>query len=275
MEKIYEAIDSITKRLSNPFLVSFAISWLVANWKAVLVAMSDDHYTVKIAYLDQTLYATATNPNLRLIWIPLIASGTYVVVLPLLATFGTVVNGLYDNLNEVAKAFVLKTRVLTLKQSRELQANIEVMLNKVTEDRDRLATARIDSSNKAGISASSLLLASQPLLLIALPIEAELWTGPIEKMPEDRTVGSLIQDDFAKHHGVPKAWLKVFEPNEKMNSFSLQRAAKLYELSEQETLERLLRLSAIGLVNFQWVDDQFRFELSGRKWGDLLQGRRA
>lgn len=276
MDKVYEVIDSITKRLGNPFLVSFALSWLVSNWKAVLVAMSTDHYLVKIAYLEKVLYGPDTNPQMRLFWIPLLAAGVYVFILPLAATIATAVGGLYDNLNEWVKSKVLRLRVLTLKQSQTLQAEMEATFNKLSDENQLLSTARIDSTKKAGETATQVLNLTLGSVFEFLKKDAPGWTD-VEKMPSTRTLGNQDQDrdNFAKEWGVPKQWLKIFDPTENLQSFSVQRAAKVYDIDEVKTMKILFNLIAIGLIQQEWVDDQFRFKLAGGTWGNLLNGRPA
>lgn len=275
MEKLYEILDSVTKRLSNPFLVSFAISWAVTNWKAILVGLNDEHYKAKFAYLETVLYAPDTNPAWRIILIPLIASGFYVFLMPLMTTLATITSGLYDSLNEYAKAIVLRTRVLTLQQSRQLREDFQAVFNKLSEENHTAATSRLDLSRKAGENTRSLLNAALPLMLKGLAQEATTWVGDVIKMPDGRDVGNDEQNTFAKTVGVPSSWIRIFEQPGASGQISAERAALVYSVDEREAFARLLRLAALGLVFHTWVDDQIRFELSGSSWGALLNGRHA
>ena len=275
MEKLYEILDSVTKRLSNPFLVSFAISWAATNWKAILVGLSDEHYKVKFSYLETVLYAPDTNPIWRLILIPLIASGVYVFLMPLMTTLATITSGLYDSLNEYTKAQVLRTRVLTLQQSRELREDFQAVFNKLSAENHTAATSRLDLSRKAGENTKALLNEALPLMFKGLAQEATTWGGEMVKMPDARAVGNDEQNTFAKTVGIPLSWVRIFEPPGAAGPFSTERAALVYSVDEPEALARLLRLAALGLVYHVWVDDQIRFELSGSSWGALLNGRPA
>ncbi|TNC78267.1 hypothetical protein FHI69_02935 [Janthinobacterium lividum] len=275
MEKLYEILDSVTKRLSNPFLVSFAISWAATNWKAILVGLNDEHYKVKFAYLETVLYAPDTNPIWRLILIPLIASGVYVFLMPAMTTLATVTSGLYDSLNEYTKAKVLRTRVLTLQQSRQLREDFQAVFNKLSQENHTAATSRLELSKRAGENTKSILNESLPLMLKGLTQEAASWGGETVKMPDTRVVGNDEQNAFAKTVGIPLSWVRIFEPPGAAGPFSVERAALVYSVDEPEALARLLRLAALGLVFPTWVDDQIRFELSGSSWGGLLNGRGA
>ena len=275
MEKIYEVLDSITKRLGNPFLLSFGLSWLVSNWKAVVVIASNDTYEKKFNFLE-CLYAVETEPIWRLLWWPLIASAVYVFFIPLLGAIATGTSALYDNLNEFIRTKALRLRVLSLADSQALEARLQETINKLKNEADAASMAYVGRHTAASDDINRAVVRLVPMVFAHLRQEEPTWPQPREIMPASRsTSGVPEQEDFLRQFGLPKQWLEIFNPVHKMQSLSVKRAALIYQIEEDEAMDWLLRLTAAGMLRITWVDRQYMFDLYGGNWGAALNGRPA
>lgn len=275
MEKIYEALDSITKRLGNPFLLSFCISWLVSNWKAVLIVVSSDDYLKKFNSIE-LLYAPDSNPDWRLVWWPLIAAFCYVIVMPLFGTLATGVGVAYDSLNDYVRSKLLRLRMLSLADSQALQDRLQATISTLVNENDSLSASRIGMNTKAGEVINSTINKLLSLTLSDLRKEAPNWPEPRTRLAAHRSVGGTAeQEAIIEEYGLPEHWLEIFKPENNFDTFSAKRAAILYEINEGEAMDRLLRLAALNMLRINWVDTQFIFSLYGGRWGALLNGRPA
>lgn len=273
MEKVYEVLDSITKRLGNPFLISFALSWLITNWKIVLVILSSDAYTTKFKFIE-SLYCAGTDPWWRLAWWPLIAASIYVFFIPFLATIATGTSALYDNLNELVRAKALKLRVLTLDDSRALEARLQETVDTFKAQSDAQAIARLAERNAATSSFNALFHKIIPLTFSQVQKEAGTWPEPRQKLPPGRRInGPTDQDELLREIGLPSEWLEIFKPEHEVHSLSVKRAAAIYRVEEDIALDWLLRLTSLGMTNISWAGQQLMFTLSDIDWAASLRGR--
>ncbi len=72
--------DSYKERLKNPLLSSFLFSWLIVNWKVVLVIVFSE-----ISVLDRIRVVDSEYSEMKyLLWLPICASMFYVILLPYL-----------------------------------------------------------------------------------------------------------------------------------------------------------------------------------------------
>jgi len=84
MKELYKAlIATSTDRLKNPFIGSFFISWILFNWRPIfLLVFSDKNIEEKILVIDKD-YTLIWS----FLWLPLIFSVFYLLVLPYLTWF--------------------------------------------------------------------------------------------------------------------------------------------------------------------------------------------
>src|SRR5690606_35293488 len=81
-------VEPINARLSNPLIGSFAISFILLNWKPILFLIFDSHSMLeKFSTIDQQFYGNGLWSWCMYLFIPLAISVAYVLLLPRLENF--------------------------------------------------------------------------------------------------------------------------------------------------------------------------------------------
>ncbi|NGZ86416.1 hypothetical protein [Duganella aceris] len=274
MEKFSEFVDAVTARISNPLFTSFVISWLITNYKAVLVVISKEHYSNKISFLETTLYGPDTAPLLRLIGYPLIGALLYSFVLPVLSILTTAATGYFENKHESAKAWAQNKRRFTLEQSNALRRQVSDSLSKQIDELQVSATAIIDSNKRASDSVEPFLAKLPAAMLYQLEQEAQSWNEDVVRPDHVRdTHGPYpLEPEFWWTHGVPKRWLKLQDPSNAISTLNLHTTSRLFGLNESDTMDILARLLALQLVTYRWVDNQIIYGPVHHRWTQSIFG---
>lgn len=275
MEKIYEILDSIQKRLSNPILFSFLISWLIINYKLIIVIFNDEHYIKKFDYIYTQLYTETSHPSIRLFWLPLLAVVIYVCVIPAISLLESYISGRYNNKSNEIRNKLLKKSVLTSEQADILRRESAALIEKYQRDAEDAKKFRIDSSKSMNTTIQKIFKTISPSILKQLPSETGSWANPIRMEPTKTLNGTPEQEEFALQYGIPEKWASLLYPNNLSGNITTRSAAKILELEDVAIYAILLKLTAIGILMPMWVDDQLEFTMQGGSWAALLNGRPA
>ena len=128
---IKKILETSKDRLKNPLVGSFILSWLVFNWKGVLVVLfSSKSIEDRISYVAKEDYSI-----LLLLWLPLLMALFYVVILPYLSL---VIEKLNVYAKRIRKETVFKENLEKITQNIELKKK-ELRLEKAKIDYEKLA----------------------------------------------------------------------------------------------------------------------------------------
>lgn len=82
-QKTHDFFKDIKDRLSNPFFISFIISWLIYNWPIVITVVLYNSYALKAdGYVSFYDMINQSQNTCRMIWYPLISGIAYCVIYP-------------------------------------------------------------------------------------------------------------------------------------------------------------------------------------------------
>ncbi|CAN7384066.1 hypothetical protein [Duganella sp. LjRoot269] len=272
MEKLYEILDSISKRVSNPLLLSFGISWLVTNYKVIVVFLSNDGYAKKFFYSEYVLYPQDGSPSIKLFWIPLAAALVYLGILPIISLGTTWLNATFENWHERLRLRILKKAVWSDDRADAFKKDTAALVKKLEKDLQEANTGKLESSLHTSAALNKIFKNFLPLILKTLPEEAAKWE-PIRRPSNQTALNVQAQDDFIVKYGIPAAWESIFKPPADPQLINVLSAARSINKTEDETLQILFKLSAMGMLDPQWVDNTITFTIAGGSWGDLLNGR--
>ena len=100
MDTLKELLQSLTthlrERVSNPLYGAFIISWIVFNFRLLMVLVGDGGFREKIEFIDFALYPTAELTLQRGFVYPLLVASTFVVIAPLVRRWVAVFTGERD-----------------------------------------------------------------------------------------------------------------------------------------------------------------------------------
>lgn len=270
MEKLYEMFDAISKRLSNPILISFAISWLAINYKAILVVLQNEHYKTKFSYLEGTLYAATSNPDWRLWQLPAIAASTYVLLSPLLSLAATAITGWYEVLNEKIRMHVMNIKPLDRDQAAQLKRELAGKIIEASELKQEALTSSLDSAQKFGNSMNLFGDCVLPMVFKSIQEESMHWTGELVQLNGMMLDATDEQRAFNSSRGIPRDWLVGLDQWHPNSVQSARSFALLAQVSEKEALLRLVKLTAIGMLTKSWSNDNLQFSWAKTVWPQQL-----
>lgn len=94
MDTLREVLDSlkvhVRDRVSNPLYGAFLVSWVVFNYRLLLVLIGEGTWRDKITFIDLTLYPTAEFSFQRGLVFPLLTSAIFVILAPFIRRWVTV-----------------------------------------------------------------------------------------------------------------------------------------------------------------------------------------
>lgn len=275
MQTVREIWESLVDRVRNPILTGFALSWVVLNYKLVLVLLADEHYTKKFEYIERVLYADFTESSWQLVIAPALFSAVYVFVLPGVALLSTWAGSTYERLHSNVRTSALRELTITSKQRDEIRREAAYMVEKAHKEAQDAIAARIDTSRSTRENVVKLFSALMPTLFDSLQI-APNWKGPIKKPEHGRSVaGTPEQNEFLKIHGIPEKWAELFSVMRSDDStrINAKEAAKRLNVTEDEALGILAGLCALAMLDIDWVDNAPYFSMRESSWVALLNGR--
>jgi len=74
--------DYMKDRTANPLFVSFAVAWLIANWRVVVVLLSADDVATKFRLFETEVWAAFPKYGFHSFWLPLLIAVLYTFVWP-------------------------------------------------------------------------------------------------------------------------------------------------------------------------------------------------
>ena len=94
METLRELLDSlkihVRDRVANPLYVAFVISWIVYNYRFLMVMVGEGTWREKIAFIDSTLYPSPEHTFHRGFVYPLLTAVLFIVLAPFVRRWVTV-----------------------------------------------------------------------------------------------------------------------------------------------------------------------------------------
>jgi hypothetical protein len=137
-EFIKSAKQTLEERLSSPFLSSFAISWVLWNYKFLVILFSDAGVSETFKLIDTVAFPTCWTIFTRGTLFPLVSALIYVFVYPFQAKF--IYEFTLNRQREInqAKRNIEGETPLTLEQSKELRAEFVRMESEHQQVIDRL-----------------------------------------------------------------------------------------------------------------------------------------
>ncbi|TGM10686.1 hypothetical protein EHQ81_18845 [Leptospira selangorensis] len=124
IEKLVNNIyDFLKERLSSPFLVSLLFSWLIINWKIVVILFGTDaqmNPSQRITFIEKNYVNSCFN-----YWYPLISASAYTVVYPFISLGISLLWSKIDFEKKRLLNKIYRNRLLTLEESLELRDRIE------------------------------------------------------------------------------------------------------------------------------------------------------
>lgn len=276
MESLEEIRDSLRERFKNPIFYSFAISWLVINYKIIVVLLSDEKFGIKFEYIEKYLRPNdeSSYDLNKLLYFPFISAAIYVFLLPLLSLLSTWAHGTYEHWHSNIRAYVLRKSRLTKEQRDALEIEVANLINKLRMEAAHTKKSQADAEALLRSFTEEIFSISKEAVFFKLQHEAINWASDSVKPLHDRTIkGSTEQVEFVKNFGIPKHWAKVFEIIDSSRSASTKKIATELELDNTETLNILIRLSALNMLKPNWLEHELHFELIESSWVAFLHGR--
>lgn len=267
MDKLSEIWDAVTKRLSNPLLGSFAITWSLYNYKFLIVLFSSEDYQKKFSYIENVLYAPTTNPYNYLLFYPLIIASLFVFVAPVISVATTFVGTWWEVQQNSWKNKALSNSLISKEQAAEIRRiSIETIRQKDTEI-ETLNQALNEASTKANGQFNTFFDAQKQMTLKALRYEYEsIHLTQCIKMPEIRLHENDDMYLFGLEIGLPKRWIAALKNIQANEIIDVPSGMLRFELSHEEISEMLLGLKALGLISLSWVNNRMTFKLTSHVW---------
>ena len=132
MESLKEIWASLRERYNHPLLYSFAISWLVLNYKAIVVLISNENFVDKFEYIEKNLYPITASPLNSLLYFPLLSSLIYVFILPGISFATTWAEAMYERGHSAIRASVQRKNRLTKEQRDVLEVKVADLVSTIT-----------------------------------------------------------------------------------------------------------------------------------------------
>ncbi len=261
MNSIKEIWQSVIDRFKHPLLHSFGVSWLIVNYKFVVVIFSNGEYVKKLDYIEKTLYPETSSSFCNLLWLPLLGAVFYVFILPLISLVSTWSTNTYERWHNDVKAKALRKSILTKEQREE--------------------NNRIRSKSDISMSECIKMLfeTTQPAIIDQLweIAEASKPDDDYIKPPPNRTINptSPKQHEFVTQFGIPKLYGKLIGEIGQGRKINAKEASKRLKISEATALNGLISLSALSMLKPIWENSSLTFELVESSWAALLNNRPA
>lgn len=276
MDALKHAWEAIVERFRNPILFAFAVTWAIANYKLIVVLASSAPFLEKITYIDAVLYPPSESHFSQLILIPAAGALIYVFVFPAISLLSTWATSTYERFHSDIKIAVLRKATLTVEQRDTLEREVSELVNKLQKETQEAKAARLDAARSTQENAAKLFASIQRAVFEGLKSSAAAWPKDCVKPQHGRTVGgSPEQEAFVNTHGIPPLWAKVVEEMRDGKPINAEEVSRRLSIPVVESMDALLGLSALAILNFVWIDDGPFFTVGGGSWPALLNGRPA
>lgn len=276
MDALKQAWEAIGERFRNPILFAFAVTWAIANYKLLVVLTSSAPFLEKITYIDKVLYPPSESRVSQLIFLPAAGALLYVFVFPAISLLSTWATSTYERLHSDIKIAALRKATLTVEQRDTLERELSELVNKLQKENQEAKTARLDAARSTQENAAKLFFSVQTVVLEGLKGRAAAWPKDCVKPEPGRTVGGTPeQEAFVLAHGIPPLWAKIVLEMRDGKPINAEEVSKRIGISVAESMDALLGLSVLAILNFSWIDDGPFFTVGGGSWAALLNGRPA
>ena len=276
MDALKQAWEATVERFRNPILFAFAFTWAISNYKLLVVLTSSAPFLEKITYIDTVLYPPTESQLSQLILVPTVGALFYVFIFPAISLLSTWATSTYERIHSDIKIAALRKATLTAEQRDTLEREISELVNKAQKEVQEAKSARLDAARSTQENVAKLFLSIQKAVFEGLKANAATWPDDYIKPQHGRTVnGSPEQEAFVAKHGIPPLWAKVVLEMHDGKPINAEEASKRLAISIAESMDALLGLSALAILNFSWIDDGPFFTLGGGSWAALLNGRPA
>lgn len=273
MESLKEIWASLRERYNHPLLYSFAISWLVLNYKAIVVLISNEKFVDKFEYIEQHLYPITASPLNNLLYFPLASSLIYVFVLPVISLASTWAEAMYERWHSTIRALVQRKYRLTKEQRDVLEVKVVELVTTTTREADLAKKSKMEAEASMQNYVEKIFFSLQPVIFFKLQQEAQGWGLDTEKLSTSYPhTGTAEQIEFVDNFGIPKQWAKVLKVG-LATSISLTQTANKLDLDEKQTLNILFRLSALNMLKPTWSDNELHFSTVKSTYVYALNGQ--
>ncbi|WP_341839490.1 hypothetical protein [Chitinophaga caseinilytica] len=123
----------ITDRARNPLFGSFLVSWLLVNWRVLIVWGSDTETYLAEANVKNFIKYVEATPYFQLIWLPLIMAVSYQLITPLVKMLHTWLNEYFRTITSQTSAKISKGAWISVKHYQELEAEYHSYIQQMKE----------------------------------------------------------------------------------------------------------------------------------------------
>lgn len=130
----------LQERASSPLIGSFVLSWLVWNYRLIMVLLSDQPVAGRFQYIDTALYGHGWSAAFQLFLGPLLCALTYIFLYPVITKW---INGYwFRKQNELKKQRdeIEGARLLTVEESQAVMRDAYRVRREALEEIQRLST---------------------------------------------------------------------------------------------------------------------------------------
>lgn len=271
MDSLKEIWSSLGERFKNPLLYSFVVSWIITNYKIVVVLSSNAVYSEKFDYID-SIYPPGVPTWYRMFFIPALCAILYVFVLPGISLLSTWAASHYEGWHSTIRSTIMRKARLTLEERDVLERRVSELnsdLRVKAQAADRAKSEITKNISHYVVEIFNLIL---PATFLKLKQDAAEWQGECVKPDNNRTInGTPEQEEFVVQYGIPKQWAKIF--NQVNERTTVWEVAKKLEVDEKIALDILICLSALSMLKPVWNDDELYFNLLESRWVAMLNSR--
>ena len=252
LKELQESVVSGLKtRLGNPLLVGFLVSWLVINFRVVLVLLGEGGARDKIRYVDELMYPHWYQWAWYGVAYPLLAATMYLLLSPFVVRWTTVFLKRQDV--ETAKALLAAEGTRPISEDRATLLRQSLAESRAARVRDAEAAAlRIDELERQ-LTVQAKAVVQQDVALHDTPLAVNEGPNRQEEFP-------LLDSDFIGH----PTKLPFFGRNVSLTRDQVQALyiishgrphVPVLEHLSQEEIRRgnavAARLKALGLISIQ------------------------
>ncbi len=126
-------------RASNPLFFVFLLSWTYWNFKLFVVVFTDGSIGEKLIWIERLLYEEGEERWWRLLWSPLITTGVWIALFPLLSNGVTLLFKLYENMFSSWRLSLEDKKPVDAAEVRMMRAHLvslQTQFENVTSEKD-------------------------------------------------------------------------------------------------------------------------------------------
>lgn len=276
MDTLKEVWKSLTERFTNPLLYSFAISWLLINYKVSIVLLSDANYIEKVNFIDTYIHPPKDSNLFLLAYAPALSAAVYVFFLPIISLLSTFATATYERWHSDIRSSQSRKAILTKEQRERLEQEVSELNNRIRQEAQEAEAKQNEAEANMRLHVAEVNSLINTIWFEHLKTIAASWQNQSIFPPSDREIrGSKEQQDFVKTYGIPQTWAKVFEVLKMPEGIRPDELEGPLNINRNESLEMLISLSALNMLTPAWHNGALHFKLIESSWVALLNGRPA